>query len=102
MHGQPGDYVGDFLFRHRMAGSITSPVRSALVAPAGDHRCPKGLVAHKCEESRIDNRSALRAPRSVFAVASRAIVVEDRLTMLRVARVGVIRGQRNSDKIARP
>ena len=62
MRGDPGDNVGDFLRRHRMARRIASPVRRALIAAAGDHGCPQGLVAHEREKSRIDNRSAFGPP----------------------------------------
>jgi hypothetical protein len=103
MAGQPSDNVGDFLWRHRVARRITSPVRSALVVAAGYHRCPEGLIAHKCKESRIDNRSRVRAARPFFTVTSRAICVEGRLPAFWVAQIRATRTvwrQSNSDKLS--
>src|SRR5207245_623737 len=87
---------GYFLRCHRVARRISSTVRSALVGPAGNHGRPERLIANECQESRIDDRAAL----PVFAVASRAIALEDGLAVLRVARVRAIWRQSNSNKIS--
>ena len=83
-----------------VAGRIASPVRHALVGAAGDHRRPEGLIADEREKSRIDNRSALRAAHPVFAVASRAIVVEDCLAVFCVAQIRAIWRQSDSNEIS--
>jgi len=98
MSGEPGDHAGNFLFRHGGAGSVVSPVWHASVGAAGDHRCADGLVAHKSKERRIDNRSA----DPVFAVAVRAIALEDGLAERGVAQFGAVCRKSNSSEILRP
>jgi hypothetical protein len=102
VRGQPSDNVRDFLGRHFLgrhgrARSVISPVRHASVGAAGDHRYPDGLIAHKREERRIDNRPG----DPMFAMACRAISLKDHLAARWVAQARAICGQSNSNKISR-
>ena len=68
---EPGHHIGNLLRRQRLAWDVGAPVRHPKVYSASNHRCPQGLIAYQGEISRIHNRSALRSPRAVGAVAAR-------------------------------
>ena len=70
---QPGDDVGDFLRRHRPAGHIVTPVRSAQLRPSHNHICSQILITHQSEVGAVDNRTGFLAASAIRSMTGGAV-----------------------------
>src|SRR5229473_8252444 len=55
---EPGNYVGDFLVRHRLAGHVASPVGRAQLRTSSNHDGVQPLIADQREKRIISNGAA--------------------------------------------
>src|ERR1700738_4255722 len=73
LRGEPGDYVRDFLFRHRFARDISAPVGSAEFRSSGDHHNAECLIADERKKIIICDGASLWCSAAVRPVARRAV-----------------------------
>src|SRR5580704_1757013 len=68
LRGEPGDDIGDFLIRHRLAGHISPPVRRSQFRAPGDDNGAQSLIADQRKKGIIGDGASPRG-----SVAARAV-----------------------------
>src|SRR4029077_8368635 len=71
--GEPGNYVGDFLIRHRFSRHISTPIGRAQFRTPGDHNRAQALIADERKKRIIRDSAALGSTTSTRTVARLAV-----------------------------
>src|SRR5260370_20385698 len=70
---QPGNHVGNFLVRHRLAADICAPVMRPLFGTASGYNRAPSLIAHQCQKRIIRDVAALWPAFALPALAGGAL-----------------------------
>src|SRR5258708_871572 len=84
--GEPGNYVGDFLVRHGLAGHVSAPVWRSQFGTTGDDNGAQPLIADEREKGIIRDGAALWSSVAARAVARFAIRFVGKFASQSVAR----------------
>src|SRR5260370_29744142 len=70
--GEPGDYVGNFLVRHKPARHVSPPIRRSQLRAARDDTRAQLLIADERQKRIIRDRAAFASASTACAVAGLA------------------------------